>query len=35
LRFVADLRPLAFVMENVHHLASFAGRNIAEDVGVS
>lgn len=35
LRFVADLRPLAFVMENVHHLASFAGRNIAEEVAVS
>src|SRR5712692_212548 len=35
LRFVADLRPLAFVMENVHHLASFAGRNIAEEVAAS
>lgn len=32
LRFVADLKLLAFVMENVHHLASFAGRNIAEEV---
>lgn len=35
LRFVAELRPLAFVMENVYHLASFAGRNIAEEVAVS
>lgn len=35
LRFVAELRPLAFVMENVHHLASFAGRNIAQEVAVS
>jgi DNA (cytosine-5)-methyltransferase 1 len=35
LRFVAELRPLAFVLENVHHLASFVSRNIAEEVAVS
>ncbi len=35
LRFVAELRPLAFVMENVYYMASFAGRNIAEEVAVS
>jgi DNA (cytosine-5)-methyltransferase 1 len=35
LRFVAELRPLAFVMENVHYMASFVGRNIAEEVAVS
>jgi DNA (cytosine-5)-methyltransferase 1 len=35
LRFVSDLRPLAFVMENVHYMASFVGRNIAEEVAVS
>lgn len=35
LRFVDQLRPLAFVMENVPDLCRFAGRNIAEEVAVT
>ncbi|MBI2949001.1 MAG: DNA (cytosine-5-)-methyltransferase [Verrucomicrobia bacterium] len=35
LRFVDELRPLAFVMENVPDLCRFAGRNIAEEIALT
>ncbi len=35
LRFVDELRPRAFVMENVPDLCSFEGRNIAEEIAAS
>ena len=35
LRFVAELHPLAFVIENVTEIGRFAGRNIAEEISIS
>ena len=35
LRFVEELRPRAFVMENVPDLCSFNGRNVAEEIALS
>lgn len=35
LRFVAQLRPLAFVMENVREIGKFVGRNVAEEIALT
>lgn len=35
LEYVARLRPLAFVMENVREIGKFVGRNIAEEIAVT
>jgi DNA (cytosine-5)-methyltransferase 1 len=35
LRFVAALRPIAFVMENVREIGKFVGRNVAEEVAAT
>lgn len=35
LRFVAALRPTAFVMENVREIGKFVGRNVAEEVAAT
>ena len=35
LRYVEQLKPIAFVMENVREIGKFAGRNIAEEVAVT
>lgn len=35
LRYVAELQPIAFVMENVREIGKFVGRNIAEEIAVT
>ncbi|NTE66168.1 DNA cytosine methyltransferase [Agrobacterium tumefaciens] len=35
LRFVASLKPIAFVMENVREIGKFVGRNVAEEVAAT
>lgn len=35
LRYVAALKPIAFVMENVREIGKFVGRNIAEEIAVT
>lgn len=35
LRYVARLKPLAFVMENVREIGKFVGRNVAEEIAIS
>lgn len=35
LRFVASLKPVAFVMENVREIGKFVGRNVAEEVAAT
>ena len=35
LKYVAALRPLAFVMENVREIGKFVGRNIAEEIAIT
>jgi DNA (cytosine-5)-methyltransferase 1 len=32
LRYIASLRPIAFVMENVREIGKFVGRNVAEEI---
>jgi DNA (cytosine-5)-methyltransferase 1 len=35
LKYVAELQPIAFVMENVREIGKFVGRNIAEEIAVT
>lgn len=35
LEYVAELRPIAFVMENVREIGKFVGRNVAEEIAVT
>jgi DNA (cytosine-5)-methyltransferase 1 len=35
LRYVADLKPIAFVMENVREIGKFVGRNVAEEIAAT
>lgn len=35
LRYVTQLKPLAFVMENVREIGKFVGRNIAEEISLT
>jgi DNA (cytosine-5)-methyltransferase 1 len=35
LEYVARLRPIAFVMENVREIGKFVGRNVAEEIAVT
>jgi DNA (cytosine-5)-methyltransferase 1 len=35
LEYVAELQPIAFVMENVREMGKFAGKNVAEEIAVT
>jgi len=35
LRYVVDLKPLAFVIENVREIGKFVGRNVAEEIAAT